>query len=504
MKKNNKKRYLVACLACSLLVGRLAGGGYVPPAQAVVSGGGIEAATGSAGEADGGGVDAATGGAVGDISGDISEGAISGSAVSGSAVSGSAVSGGSATAAPLVDTTKPDTVKAAIRGGSKRVRVSWNKVSNADGYYVYLRSASSVEFEKKADVASGSAANVVIKSLTQKETYYARVCAYRNVEGSILEGELSEIVSAKTKAVAATSKKAEKYPTKAKFLKSPAYKKFKNMKNFMNYGKSFAIPGMINTNAAGFGCTTMVPQAICHAGSYLLISAYDYTGVEYSVIHIVSKASKSYIATLVLPNKAKVQGMAYDGKNIWVSKGKNAACFSYAKITAAANSGYAYKTLKKYKAVVPLNTKASYMGYYNDTLWVGAFSQSKSSMFGYRINNKDTTPTLTETHTMQVPAKTQGITFKSDGTMLLSRSYRTNSEKSGYLSQIRTYQPTYTDEWKVTKNTALAVKKMPPMTEGIAVYGSYTYTLFSSSYYKSCVYPVDRVIALKTSKLSGK
>lgn len=51
------------------------------------------------------------------------------------------------------------------------------------------------------------------------------------------------------------------------------------------------------------------------------------------------------------------------------------------------------------------------------------------------------------------------------------------------------------------KNTALKVTTLPPMAEGLAVYGTYTYALFSSSYYKSCKYPVDRVIAMKTNKL---
>lgn len=47
----------------------------------------------------------------------------------------------------------------------------------------------------------------------------------------------------------------------------------------------------------------------------------------------------------------------------------------------------------------------------------------------------------------------------------------------------------------------MKVTTMPPMVKGAAIYGTYTYALFSSSYYKSCKYPVDRVIAMKESKL---
>ena len=39
------------------------------------------------------------------------------------------------------------------------------------------------------------------------------------------------------------------------------------------------------------------------------------------------------------------------------------------------------------------------------------------------------------------------------------------------------------------------------MKKGVAIYGTYSYVLFSSSCYTSCKYPVDRVLALKTTKL---
>ena len=105
---------------------------------------------------------------------------------------------------------------------------------------------------------------------------------------------------------------------------------------------------------------------------------------------------------------------------------------------------------------------------------------------------------------MSVPSKTQGITFDSDGTLLLTRSYRTRKSKSGYISQIRTYRPSYQTEdsdGKIKKNAATKVTTLPPMAEGVAIYGTYSYVLFSSSCYTSCKYLVDRVLALKTSKL---
>lgn len=410
------------------------------------------------------------------------------------------------TATPVSDVTSYElsTPTASVRGGSKRVRINWSKVSNADGYYIYYRPSTSAAYEKAATIKSGSKVEYVKKSLNQNTKYYFRVSAYKKVNNTEVESSLSSSVSAKTAAVSSTSKAAKKYKTKTKFTKSPAYKTYKKMRTKMNYAKSFAIPGMKVTNVSGFSCKTMVPQAICHAGSYLLISAYDSTGVDYSVVYVVSKASKSFITAIVLPSKAKVGGMAYDGTNIWISKGSSVASFPYSFITEAVNSGFSYKTLSSYRSICKVNTTASYMGYYNGTLWVGPFSQSSAKMYGYSIANKTTAPSLSQTYSMEVPSKTQGITFNTDGTMILSRSYRTKKSKSGYVSQLRSYSPSYGKvgaNGKILKNSALAKITMPPLVEGLAVYGTYTYAVFSSSHYSGCKYPVDRVIALKTSKL---
>lgn len=398
--------------------------------------------------------------------------------------------------------TSPSSVKA--KSGSKRVRLTWSGVSNADGYYIYMRPSTSASYTKTATITDGKKLFYVKKSLLQNTKYYFQISAYHKVGDKEVEGTLSSAVSATTASVSSTSKAAKKYSTKTSFTKSPAYKKYTKMKSKMNYSKSFAIPGMKNTNVAGFACKTMIPQAICYAGNYLLISAYDSKGVENSVIYVVSKAAKSYIMTLVLPNKAKVGGMAYDGKNIWISKGGSVACFPYSFVTEAVAGGTAYKSLSAYTSECKVKTTASYVGYYDGVLWIGPNTTGTTRMYGYGVNDKDTVPFLTEQYSMAMPSRTQGITFGSDGTMFVSRSYRTKPSQSGYVSQIRTYRPSYgsaSSTGKIKKNAMIVKNAMPPKVEGMAIYGSYMYTVFSSCQYSSCKYPVDRVIALKTTKL---
>lgn len=430
--------------------------------------------------------------------------AASGSAVGMATPTATSTATATATATPDLSVYKPAAPTVTARGGSARARVTWTKVTDANGYIIYARPSTEVSYQKIATVKGGDVVEYLHKSLVQNATYYYRVAAYRTVNGIDVEGTLSTAVSASTAAVSATSKAAKKYSTKSAFTKSPAYKTYKKMKSAMNYSKSFAIPGMKNTNVAGFANTSMVPQGMCLAGSYFLITAYDYKKVDYSVVYVVSRSSKSYITTIVLPSKAKVGGIAYDGTNVWISKGKAVASFPYSVITDAVNGGNAYTELASYRSVYKLDSTASFMGCNNDVLWIGTFKQTASTMKGYRVTNKETLPSLTPAYTMDVPAKTQGITFDSEGTMILSRSYRTKKAKSGYISQLRTYKPSFDapkSSGKVLKNAALKVTTMPPMVKGVAVYNTYTYALFSSSYYTSCKYPVDRVIAMKTNKL---
>ena len=63
-------------------------------------------------------------------------------------------------------------------------------------------------------------------------------------------------------------------------------------------------------------------------------------------------------------------------------------------MTNAVNAGTSYTELAAYKSVSTLDSTASFMGYYNNVLWIGTFRQATSTMKGYQINNKATLPSL--------------------------------------------------------------------------------------------------------------
>lgn len=425
----------------------------------------------------------------------------------------STVTSGSAISSPSPGPEKSPDILAApsapsisiVKGGNKRVKIYWGKVSNAIGYKIYYSTSKSGTYSLIKTINNNTTVKYVKTGLTQNKTYYFKMTAYTSKNNIVAESVYSNIVSAKTGSVSATSKAAKSYSTKAKFKKSSAYKKYAALNKYCTYKKSFAIPGMKNTNVAGFSATKMIPQGICQAGGYYLISAYDYYGQDESVIYILNRSNHSYITTLVLPNKAQVNAMAYDGTNIWISKGSNVAYFPYSVITAAVNSGSSYSALSEYTGYMKINTKPQVLAYHDNVLWAAATNSGTSSyMYGYTISKNNGVCSLTQKYYMAIPSKVQGITFDSDGYMYMTRSYRTNSSKSGYVSQIRTYKPNLTAPNKkggVAKGAIVKKRALPPMAEGVATYGSYVYVVYSGCKYSTCKYKVDRVIATKKAYL---
>lgn len=329
--------------------------------------------------------------------------------------------------------------------------------------------------------------------------------SYVTNNGYTTESAFTKVLSAKTVSVSSTSKGAKKYANKTKFKKSAAYKKYKALSSYMTYSKSFAIPGLKNTNVAGFASKTMIPKAICQAGGYMLVSAYDSTKKDESVIYILNRASHSYITTLVLPNKANVSCMAYDGKNIWISKGDKVAYFPFSAITKAVTSGGSYSTLNAYTRYFAVQTKVNIMTYYNNTLWIGATNNTASSkMYGYSIVTQNNLCYLTSKYTMAIPSRTTGVAFDKNGYMYMTVSYATNSSKTNYISKLYKFKPDLNAPNKsnqILKGSKLKTLTLPPKAENVCVYGSYLYTIYSGSMYSSCKYPVDRVVATKLSSL---
>ena len=410
----------------------------------------------------------------------------------------------------LVMPTTPNITSAC--GGYKRVKIRWDRLSDVTGYKVYMSTKKSSGFKCVVTLRGSSKVSYLKTGLKQNKTYYFKVSSYLESDDFspdhvlyTFQSTYSNTVSAKTCSVSATSQTPSLFATTSKFKKSAAYKKYKALRKYAVYSKSFAIPGMKHTNAGGFSSTKMIPQGMCQAGGYILISAYDSSKKNDSVIYVLNRSSHSYITTIVLPSRAKVQSMAYDGTNIWISKDSTVAYFPYSVLNTASISGNSYYILPQYTASFEVKTKVGVMTYYKNTLWIGKAGCAHSSkMYGYTLSTVNKKYQVTKKYSMTIPSRTQGIAFDNKGYLYVTRSAKTNPKASGYISCIQTFKPAFSKPTKtggIKKGTLKNKLKLPPRVEGVTLYGKYLYTLYSSCKYPKSKYPVDRVIAFKLKKL---
>ena len=137
-----------------------------------------------------------------------------------------------------------------------------------------------------------------------------------------------------------------------------------------------------------------------------------------------------------MPNKTKIDAMAYDGKNVWLTQGKKVVRFSYEMISKAVASGSAYTELAAFDETYSIATNGSYMAYRDHVLWIGAYnSKLATRMYGYVVQTNTTgAVSLTRKYYMAMPNRTRAVSFDANGYMYVVRSSQSNNKQFGYLS----------------------------------------------------------------------
>ncbi len=281
--------------------------------------------------------------------------------------------------------------------------------------------------------------------------------------------------------------------------------------------RSFATPGLVSTNILGNASNQMVPQGICKAGDYILISAYDSTSkkwlqngrkVQNSVIYIMSENGE-FLNTLVLPDVNHVGGLTFDGRNVWIAKSGNKTCslVSYDVIKMAAEHADKSVQLDDYLADMHCDRDASFVEYHDGKLWIGTFSGKKngySEVGIYEIGDADNAYKLRELNTLKLPAKAQGLSFyevNGEEYIIVSTSYGRKNNSIYYMYKLDVVED-------VQLLTYRGKCEMPPMSEGVFNDGVFSYMVFESaatkystnSYYR-CEYPIDRICVVENEKL---
>lgn len=413
----------------------------------------------------------------------------------------------SVTDTELTTCTTPNSVKIkSYKGGSFRTRIKWGRVTAGDGYVIYVKDA----FGQLAEVTriTNLTINTYIHTGLVNDVMYSYVVApYKIYNGVEYRAAPSNEVGVTAKGKIITSKKALLYARAKAIKSSKLYKKYTDFSKAFDIGKSFVIPGLTMTNNLGFESNKSIIQAVCFAGKYMLISAYDYNSEETSVVYVMDKNTRKYLCTLSLPDSYHVGGIAFDGTNVWVSTGKAVSCFAFKDVEAAVKSGEdSYPVY--YKTKCSVLTQASFITYYDKKLWIGEHKETTTArMYSYKISGKKSAaPTLSKVSSMKIPSRTQDVLFLKNGKMIISCSNQIGAKLSPYyISQLMLYSPDWKNAGKTIKaGKCLGKITMPPMIEGIAYRNGYVYVSFESAVIPGCSYKMDRICAMKYSKIKWK
>lgn len=294
---------------------------------------------------------------------------------------------------------------------------------------------------------------------------------------------------------------------------------------------SAPVPGLMSTDILGNPCTQMVPQGICIARDYMLVTAYD-NGTPYeakpgqrsrkvnkSVLYVLSNqepGSRKLLVTIVLPDINHVGGIAFDGQNAWIAKSTDRQCsvLSYEAIKLAVRSGESSYELPSYGQNVPCGAVASFVTWQGGRLWVGTYSNRVSGMGSLRSfsvkkeHTKDGQAfSLQKEEQIAIPGYANGAAFlEQDGNTYL---IVTTSKGRYFDSEVYCYK---VEKDGITGRSLYYLEKsfkFPPMAEELAYDGGQAYFLFESSAacysgpYWNCSYPVDRICAVSASELLG-
>lgn len=281
---------------------------------------------------------------------------------------------------------------------------------------------------------------------------------------------------------------------------------FADFRSLVNEQKTnIPIPGVKKTVFPGGEISEdMVPQGICVARKYVLVTAYDHEGVHNSVLYIISienRNSPELVSTMVLPDKNHVGGVTFDGEYVWLAKStsKKLSAIKFDTIENAANSKNGSYVLNEYYKNVSCDTTASFVTYYNGVIWVGLFDEANDgTLYGYNLVKNGEDFSLSQKYILPVPRQTQGAAFtERDGKLYLM----TSSSYGVFIpSKLCLFEVALGSD--VTKVTQVKQFEFPPMAEEIEFYNGSLFVMFESAAKEystgsgKALMPIDRICVL--------
>ena len=284
--------------------------------------------------------------------------------------------------------------------------------------------------------------------------------------------------------------------------------------------KTMPIPGLIETcietGGASSSSNQYIPQGMCRAGDYLLITAYDVKKKHNSVIYAVDMNEMTLVSTLTMPNLFHAGGIAFDGENIWMTgetsdKYKGDPFVQY--MTYESFLGHLDKPVSEVgeselSRYIFIKNKPSFLEYDNGRLWVGTYAGRKNTaeayMYGYEIIGEPGNRrlnTLMYSIIAGLDTSAQGADIDGDY-LYVSSSYNSASPmKTSYITKYNLKRSESGTGNYLLEGHEMKRVEVPKMNEELVIDGSTLYINFESgaSHWRYALIRTDRVLALDLS-----
>lgn len=214
-----------------------------------------------------------------------------------------------------------------------------------------------------------------------------------------------------------------------------------------------------------------VPQGICEASPFILVSCYT-TDEEKSRVLLLNKEGQRE-KVIYLNNRAHVGGISYNNYHNLVflcdQKG-TVSCYPYPEfinnnLTHKNTFTVANTSLGGNKLIEDGNLVCSYLTYFENKLYVGSFNKRKNGLVKiYDIKREKNNVILKYIGEFMVPSKVQGLTFYKEHNniyLFLSQSY--GRRKDSKISVFK-YAANNVDYTNITYSF-----KVPPMLEQLSL-----------------------------------
>ena len=293
---------------------------------------------------------------------------------------------------------------------------------------------------------------------------------------------------------------------------------YKSIIDYMDDDRTLPIPGLVRTyssaNGKGRLSKQFIPQGICRAERYWLVTGYDGDKKCSTVIYVVDPERRKLITTIALPNKYHAGGIAFDGENIWITgdtsdKYKDDPFLQYIRyddFVSMLDKPLHIVTDDEISLPVYIKNKPSFLEYDDGTLWVGTYigkkNTSEAYMYGYKVISADEDVKLNTiflTVISGLDSSAQGADIEGNN-LYVSSSYNGGNMvvKSSFITKYN-IKPIKDGQQNLSV-TSREVKRVevPKMNEEILVEDGKVHINFESASetWKTAVIMTDRILSL--------